>query len=120
MTEVAGRADYAHSRAGRSVNGKAPLRRGFDFGVPGARDRAISSLRQGDAHLSASFRSLTSDLAGLRYEDPDGSVLACLNSKLAHGAFTLTTGKRRFAFTSEQAALELGTRRPDHGVNMLA
>lgn len=84
-----------------------------------ARGYALS-LAQGDARLVARFRAETSELAGLRYEDPDGSALACLNSKLAHAELELTVGSQRRSYTSDQLALELGTRRTDHGVSMLA
>ena len=83
-------------------------------------DRSLSlELRQGGDRLQARFWAETQSLAGLRYEDPDHSVLACLNSKLASGEVALTTKGRTWSFKSDQVALELGTRNPDHGVTML-
>lgn len=72
------------------------------------------------ARLRAQFRAESEQFAGLRYEDPDGSALACLNSKLAEGELELTHAGRTRRFRTRQAALELGTRAPDHGIAMLA
>ncbi len=58
--------------------------------------------------------------AGLRYQDPDGSELACLNSKLARGRITLEHAGRQRVLYTHQGALEIGTREPGHGVIMLA
>lgn len=58
--------------------------------------------------------------AGLRYQDPDGDTLACLNSKLARGRFTFEHAGRRRVLHTHQAALEIGTRTHDHGVAMIA
>lgn len=77
------------------------------------------TLRHDDATLSAKLWADTALLAGLRYQDPDGRELACLNSKLACAEVTLTARGRTWRLGSDQAALELGTRRGDHGVKIL-
>ncbi|HEX6242632.1 MAG TPA: hypothetical protein VFZ61_17080 [Polyangiales bacterium] len=77
------------------------------------------SVRQGDATLSAKLWAELPLLAGLRYQDPDGQELACLNSKLAYGEVTMTAHGRTWLLGTDQAALELGTRRRDHGVPLL-
>jgi hypothetical protein len=77
-------------------------------------------LRQHNATLTAKLRADEAQLAGLRYADPDGRTLSCLNSKLAQAELTLELPGRTFLLQSDQAALELGTRDPHHGVPMLA
>ena len=77
------------------------------------------ALQKGAATLTARLWADTSLLAGLRYQDPDGQTLACLNSKLAHAEVTLRVGDRRWSLHTDQAALELGTRRTDHGIALL-
>jgi hypothetical protein len=75
-------------------------------------------VRHGRDRLEAQFRS--DDFAGLRYLDPDGSALSCLNSKLAHGRLTLEHAGRQRVLYTHQAALELGTRELDHAVDLIA
>lgn len=77
-------------------------------------------LRQGGAQLSAELSAERAQFAGLRYEDPDGRALSCLNSKLARGVFTLEVGGQARTLYTSQAALELGTRTPHHGIRLLA
>ena len=77
-------------------------------------------LRRPGAALSARFEGRSEQFAGLRYEDPDGKVLACLNAKLARGYLELRRNGKIERFYARQAALELGTRRPGHGVPLLA
>jgi hypothetical protein len=77
-------------------------------------------LSQASARLSATLRAETEQFAGLRYEDPDGSSLACLNSKLARAELCFTFQGRTQRMFTQQAALEVGTRDSDHGVAMLA
>jgi hypothetical protein len=76
------------------------------------------SVRHGGDRLQAELRS--THFAGLRYQDPDGSELACLNSKLAEGRIRFTHRGRERVFYTQQAALEIGTREPGHGVELLA
>jgi hypothetical protein len=79
----------------------------FELAAPGAR-------------LRAEFSAEGEQFVGLRYQDPDGSELACLNSKLAGGTLTLDDGDRHLVLHTHQAALEIGTRAPSHGVALLA
>jgi hypothetical protein len=61
----------------------------------------------------------TSDMVGLRYENPDGAVTYCLNSKLASARLEVQVcGGASFTARSRAAALEIGTRDPNHGVEM--
>ena len=63
----------------------------------------------------------TDDMAGLRYENPTGETTYCLNSKLASARLEVTlAGRRPLVLTSRAAALEIGTRDPNHGVRMVA
>jgi hypothetical protein len=77
-------------------------------------------LQQGSTRLRAEFRAQSEQLAGLHYRDPDGGLLACLNSKLASGRLTFHDGAREIELHTDQAALELGTRAPGHGIALLA
>jgi hypothetical protein len=77
-------------------------------------------LTQGGARLRARFEAEAGRFAGLRYEDPDRRMLACLNAKLATGEVTLEEGGRVVTLHTTQAALELGTRQSDHGITLLA
>ena len=77
-------------------------------------------LVQDGATLVGAFHAAPEQFAGLRYEDPDGRALACLNSKLASGRLTLSYEGGAVTLYTDQAALELGTRSPDHGVALLA
>lgn len=77
------------------------------------------TLEQAGARLHARFWTDPTMMAGLTYQDPDGATLACLNSKLAYGEVVLTANGRTWSLTTDQAALELGTRQTDHGITML-
>jgi len=77
------------------------------------------ALRHRDATLDVSIEAEPSLIAGLRYEDPDGSSLFCLNSKLARARLRLFARGRSWTLTSEQVALEIGTRSTDHGIAIL-
>ncbi|MFW5921216.1 MAG: hypothetical protein ACOCUS_05195, partial [Polyangiales bacterium] len=73
------------------------------------------------ASLEGEIEARGDDMAGLRYENPDGSAIACLNSKLARGRFVLRrAGRPELTLESERVALEIGTAAEDHGVRMLA
>lgn len=61
----------------------------------------------------------TEDFVGLFYPNPDGTICHCLNSKLAHAEVTLRVeGRPPRTLRSQRAALEIGTRDPNHGVRM--
>lgn len=68
------------------------------------------------ARLQAEIETTPDQMAGLKYHDPDGGLLHCLNSKLARGRMRLRQGKRTRTFTSDRVALEIGTRDYAHGV----
>jgi len=76
-------------------------------------------LAQGDARLKARFWADPNQIAGLRYDDPDGQTLSCLNSKLAWAEVAMTARGRTWTLKSDQVALELGTRKDDHGIAIL-
>jgi hypothetical protein len=62
----------------------------------------------------------TEDFVGLFYPNPDGTMCHCLNSKLAHARVTLCiAGRAPRELRSTRAALEIGTRDPNHGVRMV-
>ena len=78
--------------------------------------RAESHLARVEGELSAETR----DLVGLHYENPGGAMTYCLNSKIAEGALRLEVkGRPPFTARTRAAALEIGTRDPEHGVTML-
>ena len=61
----------------------------------------------------------TEDMVGLHYENPDGAMTYCLNSKLASARISLEPrGALPITVSSRAAALEIGTRDPNHGVRM--
>lgn len=61
----------------------------------------------------------TDDFVGLYYPNPDGAMTYCLNTKLAHARVRFEPrGRLPFTLTSRAAALEIGTREPDHGIRM--
>ena len=63
----------------------------------------------------------TEDMAGLHYENPDGQMTYCLNSKLASARISIAPrGGLPFTVSSRAAALEIGTRDSSHGVRMIA
>ncbi len=73
------------------------------------------------ARIAGRFSADTGDFAGLHYENPDGAMTYCLNSKIARGHVRLeVAGRPAIEATTRAAALEIGTRDPDHGVKMLA
>jgi hypothetical protein len=76
-------------------------------------------LHTSEATLTAHFAAEAEQFAGLRYEDPDGRALSCLNAKLARGTLELRRAGRTVRLRTSQAALELGTRRPGHGIPTL-
>ncbi|MFM2417735.1 MAG: hypothetical protein RL385_2458 [Pseudomonadota bacterium] len=75
--------------------------------------------RTGRAELRLTISAEAHAFAGLRYQDPDGRTLDCLNSKLAGGEVSLTVHGRTRTLRTSMGALELGTREPGHGITML-
>ncbi|MDB4985074.1 MAG: hypothetical protein JWN04_252 [Myxococcaceae bacterium] len=84
-----------------------------------APNRYQLTVEQAGVRLTLSLAADAAQFAGLHYEDPDGSSLTCLNSKLARGTLELTTRRWSRRFYTEQGALELGTREPQRGVAVL-
>jgi hypothetical protein len=73
------------------------------------------------ARLEGRFSADTDDFVGLHYENPDGAMTYCLNSKIARGDVRLAvTGRPPLEAHTRAAALEIGTRDPGHGIRMLA
>ncbi len=73
-----------------------------------------------NARIQGTFSADTEDFVGLHYENPDGAMTYCLNSKIALGRIRLVVaGRPALEAHTRAAALEIGTRDPDHGVKML-
>jgi len=69
--------------------------------------------------VSGELWAETEDMIGLHYENPDGAMTYCLNTKLASARIAVTPrGGLPFVATSRAAALEIGTRDRHHGVEM--
>jgi len=77
-----------------------------------ARDQSVS--------VRGELFAETDDMVGLHYENPDGAMTYCLNSKLARARLEIDErGKKTRVLESRAAALEIGTRDPNHGVAMV-
>jgi hypothetical protein len=73
-----------------------------------------------DASIEGELRAETADMAGLYYENPNGEMTYCLNSKIARAELTLTPNDGPVVRArSRAAALEIGTKDASHGVKML-
>jgi hypothetical protein len=71
--------------------------------------------------IEGELHAETRDFVGLGYENPNGAMTYCLNSKIAHARIQLSvSGRAPLEATSSAAALEIGTRDPKHGVVMVA
>jgi hypothetical protein len=69
--------------------------------------------------VSGELWGKTDDFVGLYYANPDGSMCHCLNTKIGCAKVELAVrGRAPVVLESEAAALEIGTRRTDHGVRM--
>lgn len=72
------------------------------------------------ARVEGEMFAATDDFGGLYYENPDGAMTYCLNSKIAEGRLRLELdGRAPLDVTTRSAALEIGTRDAGHGVRML-
>lgn len=79
-----------------------------------------TTLQRRGLRLDLDVESPPGGMAGLHYENPDGSMTYCLNDKLAKGTVTLSgPGRARRTLTSHGFALEVGTKDPAHGIPML-
>jgi hypothetical protein len=104
----------------------------YDFNAPVALLRARGTIDVGGRRWTFSAKSPlatvsgelwadTKDFVGLSYENPDGAITYCLNSKIARGRVRLSVhGKPDVEAMTRAAALELATKDPDHGVTMMA
>jgi len=73
------------------------------------------------ARIEGELLADTGDFAGLYYENPDGEMTYCLNSKIARGSVRLEIeGRPPVIATTRSAALEIGTKDPEHAVRMVA
>jgi hypothetical protein len=76
--------------------------------------------RSKEAEIEGELRAENSETAGLYYENPNGEMTYCLNSKIAHAELTLSPKDGPVVRArSRAAALEIGTKNADHGVKML-
>jgi hypothetical protein len=91
------------------------------------RNRGLISLRRweatargdGGVRVGVELAAETDDFVGLHYPNPRGAMTYCLNTKLARARLDITLrGGRNISITSRAAALEIGTRDPNHGVRM--
>jgi hypothetical protein len=103
----------------------------YDFNSPSVMARAHGAI---DAFRSWTFRSKTAhaaisgevwaqteDFVGLAYENPDGAITHCLNSKIARARIRLSVaGRPDLDLMSKAAAFEIGTKKRGHGVAILA
>jgi len=102
----------------------------YDFNTPLAllRARGTIELRRWTFSAKSALATVTGELwadtrdfVGLSYENPDGAITYCLNSKIARGRIRLSVrGKPDVEALTRAAALEIGTKDPEHGVAMLA
>jgi hypothetical protein len=61
----------------------------------------------------------TDDFVGLYYQNPDGTMTYCLNTKIACAEIELAErGRAPMTLKSRAAALEIGTSDPTHGTRM--
>jgi hypothetical protein len=102
----------------------------YDFNTPLSIARARGSIearrwtfsaKNARATLTGELWADTRDFAGLGYENPDGAMTYCLNSKIARGRLRLSIkGRPDVEVMTRSAALEIATKDPLHGVTMLA
>ncbi len=70
--------------------------------------------------IAGELWSTTEDMVGLHYENPSGAMTYCLNSKLASARLEVRLrGRAPMTAHSRRAALEIGTRSPEHGTRMV-
>ncbi len=79
-----------------------------------------TTLEKGRLRLDLDVSTEPEGMAGLHYENPDGSMTHCLNSKLARGSLSLSgLSAEPIHLRSDAFALEIGTKDPDHPIRML-
>lgn len=81
--------------------------------------RWFFSARNKEIAVEGDLSAQTADLVGLYYPNPDGVMTYCLNTKIANGRVRVELpGREPLDLTTRAAALELGTKDPEHGVTM--
>jgi hypothetical protein len=101
-----------------AVNGFAAFTR-TRARVSGFRSWRFSSATKA-GRVVGEFTADPSDFAGLRYENPGGSITYCLNSKLAAARLRVERpGLATIEATTKRAAFEIGTKDSRHGVEVL-
>jgi hypothetical protein len=81
--------------------------------------RWVFSARGRYGRIEGDVEAETADMVGLHYQNPSGSMLYCLNSKLSRARVRFEAlGRPPLRLTSRAAALEIGTRDAAHGVTM--
>jgi len=74
---------------------------------------------RGRPKLQGELWAETDDFVGLHYPNPDGTMVYCLNTKLARAELLVgMPGRRERLYRSTCAALEIATTDPNHGVRM--
>lgn len=70
--------------------------------------------------VDAVIDATVENFVGLHYANPSGEMTHCLNAKLAHARVRFEpSGSHPVSLSSNAAALEVGTKRRDHGVRMI-
>lgn len=81
--------------------------------------RWVFSAQGRHGRIEGTVEADVGDMVGLYYQNPDGSMLYCLNSKLSRARVRFEAlGRPPLVLTSRAAALEIGTPDADHGVTM--
>jgi hypothetical protein len=74
-----------------------------------------------DARIEGELSADTDEMVGLYYENPNGQMTYCLNSKIARARLRLEPKNGSpIEARSRAAALEIGTKDPEHGIAMMA
>jgi hypothetical protein len=81
--------------------------------------RWIFQSTRGSPKLRGELWAESDDFVGLYYPNPDGTMVYCLNTKLAQAELFIQGPRRKERiFRSRSAALEIATTDPNHGVKM--
>ena len=78
----------------------------------------VFSAQRGDVTVEGRIDAAMEDFVGLYYPNPRGPMTYCKNAKLAHAELRVRLPGAPMDLRSHAAALEIGTRRADHGVTM--
>lgn len=81
--------------------------------------RWFFSVHEPPVRLEGVVQTVKEDMVGLYYDNPDGTMTYCLNSKIARlRLFLYEEGRPDVVLESHHAAFEMGTTDPHHGVQM--